>query len=355
MGPKPFRWFLVALLIPVCLAAGMRPPRAQAAVTLVDFTAELQDGGVLIQWETATEVDNVGFYVNRRDLLNDPVRQRISPFIPTQGDTFFGAVYDYLDTTVEQGTVYEYRLESIDINSFSEFSDPVIVSTGGVLPTNTPTLTPSPTVEPTPTFTPSPTSPPSHTPQPAQTRTPSPTISLTPSATPKPGATASATLKPSTEPSATSTLTTVEAADTPTPTRTPRPTRTTTPWPPTWTAISPSRTASHPVATATLAASPTPSPTATPDASQVTDLPYPAVEATRLRTAAPGATIQPDPGPVASASIAKSHPWDQRQGKTPAARQPRNLRARVLPLVLIVWSGLGAWFYLSLRPLRSRP
>lgn len=345
MGPKPLPWFLVALLIPVCIAAGMRPPRAQAAVTLVDFTAELQDGGVLIQWETATEVDNVGFYVNRRDLLNDPVRQRISPFIPTQGDTFFGAVYDYLDTTVEQGTVYEYRLESIDINSFSEFSDPVIVSTGGVLPTNTPTLTPSPTVEPTPTFTPSPTSPPSHTPQPTKTRTPSPTISLT----------ASATLKPSTEPSATSTLTTVEAADTPTPTRTPRPTRTTTPWPPTWTAISPSRTASHPVATATLAASPTPSPTATPDASQVTDLPYPAVEATRLRTAAPGATIQPDPGPVASASIAKSHPWDQRQGKTPAARQPRNLRARVLPLVLIVWSGLGAWFYLSLRPLRSRP
>ena len=59
---------LLALGLCASLLASLPPaPRAAAAVTLLSFTATTQDGEptVHLRWETATERNTAGFYVQR--------------------------------------------------------------------------------------------------------------------------------------------------------------------------------------------------------------------------------------------------------------------------------------------------
>ena len=109
-----------------------------AAVTLIYFRTIPGDGQVILLWETATELDNAGFYVQRSNQQGGSY-QRINPtIIPSRGDGLTGAIYEYQDTTVVNGTTYWYRLESIDFNQQSQFYDPVSSIPGTNL-----TLTPS--------------------------------------------------------------------------------------------------------------------------------------------------------------------------------------------------------------------
>ena len=122
---------------------------ALAAVTLVSFTATGGDGQVLIEWETASEINNIGFnlwrstremgdYVKLNDLL-----------IPSQAlGSVIGASYSYMDTAVVGGTTYYYKLESIATDGSSELHGP-ISATPGAQPTATPTGTPADTLTPT--------------------------------------------------------------------------------------------------------------------------------------------------------------------------------------------------------------
>ena len=146
--------------------------RALAAVTLVSFTATGGDGQVLLEWETATEIENVGFFVHRSTAeVGEYVR--ISPFIPSEAGGIIGAEYSYLDQDVQNGTTYYYKLESVATDGSSELYGP-ISATPGVQPTATApaTTTATATPPPPPTATP--------TPFPWPTATPTPTPTLTP-------------------------------------------------------------------------------------------------------------------------------------------------------------------------------
>ena len=116
--------------------------RVEAAVNLRYFRAKAQEAKITIEWGTATELDNAGFYIQRSNASNGTF-QRISPFIYAQGDSLTGSDYDYDDLQVEVGVTYWYRLESVDSSQRSSFNDPV--SVGYKLPalTSTPTSTPS--------------------------------------------------------------------------------------------------------------------------------------------------------------------------------------------------------------------
>lgn len=168
-----------------------------AAVTLVSFTATVEGQAVVLRWETASEVNMLGFYI-LRSTSEGGGYSRISDLIPAVGE-IVGASYQFTDANVEPGQTYFYQLEAMETDGSSEFHGPVSVYVP--LPTTpTPTLTPTftPTPTPTPTFTPSPTSTP--TPTPSPTFTPSPTPSLTPTPTPSP----TFTLRPTFTPSPTS-------------------------------------------------------------------------------------------------------------------------------------------------------
>ena len=144
----------VLLAIIIVIGWDRQVPPALAAVTLASFTAIGEDEVVWIEWETATELDNSGFYVWRSQ-TEEGAYNRISPLIPSEGDPLTGAFYEYEDNDVDNGTRYWYKLETIDLGQASEFFGPVSAipaeptPTGTITLTNVATHTPTPTAPPT--------------------------------------------------------------------------------------------------------------------------------------------------------------------------------------------------------------
>ena len=154
--------------------------QVQAAVELIDFSAIPEDGRVILRWETATELDNAGFYINRSTELDSGYQRINTTIIPASGDGLTGADYEYTDEGVTNGIEYWYRLEAIDLNQNSTFYDAVLAvpgSSGTALPTTTPSPTQAAGSTPQPTNTSIPTSGGSSNPTPSLFPTPASTIS----------------------------------------------------------------------------------------------------------------------------------------------------------------------------------
>jgi hypothetical protein len=126
----------------------------QAAVSLLYFRAVPENQKVKLQWATATELNNVGFFVQRSTARDTGYVRLNSVIIPAKGDGLTGGIYELVDSTATAGSQYWYILESIDSSQASQFSDPVAITVGST-PTVTATLTPSPTnATPSTTLTP---------------------------------------------------------------------------------------------------------------------------------------------------------------------------------------------------------
>lgn len=240
------RWlFLLSLALGFLAGAGI----ARAAVTLMYFEAEVQEDGILLMWETGSEINNVGFYLYRS--VDPAQRGEMLIFIESTMEVM-GDYYDYLDDQGIPGVTYYYTLGALDMNGNVEYHGPVS-ATFPTFDALTPTATPSPT--PTATPTPLPTASPTQTPSP----TPTATYTLEPTATATP-----------------------VASQPPSPTRTPTraspPTLTPTP---TWTAVPgvtpPQKATSTPLPVLTFTFM---SPLASPMVPPIPEMPTPASPAT---------------------------------------------------------------------------
>ena len=110
---------------------GYRHSWTPTAVDLVRFEAAMQDNAVLLIWETAQELDNLGFNLYRSTTPAGPWTQVNAEFIPAQNPgATFGAVYEVLDPDVEPGTTLYYRLEDVDIHGASTFHGPIPITPG---------------------------------------------------------------------------------------------------------------------------------------------------------------------------------------------------------------------------------
>jgi hypothetical protein len=171
-----------------------RPPRTYANVTLIRFTARSLTGlpEVYVEWETATEIDTAGFYVQRSLTNQADSYTRVSPFVPAEGDSVTGALYDWNDITTTLNTTYYYRLEEVPTDAAEPpiLYDPVSV-VAGVTATQAPPT--SSTATRTPTYTPTPTRTPTLTPT---DDTPVPKNPPAVSATPHPATGATITPRP---------------------------------------------------------------------------------------------------------------------------------------------------------------
>ncbi len=174
------RYPLVAVLLVVGLAVlWAHPFPARASITLVGVTVtEKQVNGntvMLIEWETATEIDTAGFYIQRRNGAGDAFERISGSLIPSQGDGAIGAVYSFEDTS--PGSNPEYILEDVSNANISTnhgpykpasdttaspqpgSNDPTATPRSNNTPANnTPTNTPQPTTVVGATNTPQPTS-----------------------------------------------------------------------------------------------------------------------------------------------------------------------------------------------------
>jgi hypothetical protein len=98
-------------------------------VTLASFTATPHDGAILLAWETASEIDNVGFNLYRSESPSGQYAKLNQPLIPGQSlGSLVGAEYAWLDEAVEPGKVYYYRLEDVEVGGKSTFHGPISAS-----------------------------------------------------------------------------------------------------------------------------------------------------------------------------------------------------------------------------------
>ncbi len=111
---------------------------AAVPVELTSFTAKAKGKGVILNWKTATEVNNYGFDVERASSPlstssgNDNSSSVKSSgwvkigFTPGHGNSNSPKVYSFNDSDPPNGKV-EYRLKQIDTDGRFEYSDVVVV------------------------------------------------------------------------------------------------------------------------------------------------------------------------------------------------------------------------------------
>ena len=103
----------------------LNPP--PTSVDLARFEANADGEAIRVEWETVSEVDNLGFNLYRaaspdglRSQLNaGMIRSQLPPGSPE------GAVYEFVDESVQQGVTYYYWLEDVDVYGSSTYHGPV--------------------------------------------------------------------------------------------------------------------------------------------------------------------------------------------------------------------------------------
>ena len=85
---------------------------------------------VTVEWETASELDTVGFNLLRGESSDGPFEQVNEVLIPSTGDTLTGGSYAYDDATVTAGKTYYYLLEEIESSGNSNRHGPITVQAG---------------------------------------------------------------------------------------------------------------------------------------------------------------------------------------------------------------------------------
>ncbi len=88
-------------------------------VELSSFTTETTVQGILLQWTTESEIENLGFILDRKSTGSDwheIVNYKNDESLLGQGTFSFTTDYEYVDKLVQQGNTYEYRLADVDYN-----------------------------------------------------------------------------------------------------------------------------------------------------------------------------------------------------------------------------------------------
>ncbi|MDO8550214.1 MAG: T9SS type A sorting domain-containing protein [Ignavibacteria bacterium] len=108
-------------ILPRYYATDFLPP-GTIPVELISFTATVNPfGEAVLNWVTATEINNRGFEIERKSLNG---RFAIIGFIEGYGTTSEEKTYSYVDQSVNPG-IYVYRLKQIDFNGQFEYSEAI--------------------------------------------------------------------------------------------------------------------------------------------------------------------------------------------------------------------------------------
>jgi hypothetical protein len=98
-------------------------------VELTSFTGKYVGNTVQLKWSTATELNNLGFDV-QRSIAGKPFVS--VGFVQGKGTTTEKNNYTYVDNSISPNTVYSYRLKQIDLDGSYSFAG--VVNLGKSLP-----------------------------------------------------------------------------------------------------------------------------------------------------------------------------------------------------------------------------
>lgn len=90
-------------------------------VEMLSFTFSVNKNNVTLAWETAFELNNSGFDIERKPAAGNEPWSKVS-FIRGNGTTNEPKLYSFEDKKLKSGT-YKYRLKQIDYNSSYEYFD----------------------------------------------------------------------------------------------------------------------------------------------------------------------------------------------------------------------------------------
>jgi len=108
-------------------------PPVTIPVELTSFAANVNnEGDVILNWSTATELNNQMFEIERR---SEEGQYLMIGYVNGHGTTTETQEYSYVDNNVETGT-YFYRLKQIDFIGTYEYSDEIEIEVNGPLTFN---------------------------------------------------------------------------------------------------------------------------------------------------------------------------------------------------------------------------
>jgi hypothetical protein len=105
-------------------------------VELISFTASLIEPNVVLNWQTATETNNLGFEIQRKIIQEEATGEWIIiGFKEGVGTTSKTQQYSYYDVVGGiQAASFSYRLKQIDYDGSYKFSEEVLVENSTKLP-----------------------------------------------------------------------------------------------------------------------------------------------------------------------------------------------------------------------------
>jgi len=101
---------------------------ATTAVELVSFTATGKDRSAVLEWETASELENLGFHLYRAESEAGAYTRITSRPIPGLGSSPAGARYNHLDSGLVNGVTYFYKLEDVETTGKTALHGPVFAT-----------------------------------------------------------------------------------------------------------------------------------------------------------------------------------------------------------------------------------
>src|SRR5690606_12722823 len=101
----------------------LRTNNAGVPVELISFSFICKDDNIILNWQTASEINNQGFEIERRT-YNSEFRK--IGYVPGNGTTTETNSYSFIDTKLSPGK-YFYRLKQIDFDGSFTYSNIIIV------------------------------------------------------------------------------------------------------------------------------------------------------------------------------------------------------------------------------------
>jgi hypothetical protein len=100
-------------------------------VEFTQFSASVNSGNVLLEWETSTETNNLGFEIERARLTDNSIANNMEfqliGFVQGNGTTANPHSYSYTDEDLLSG-VYQYRLKQINYDGSFAYSEIVEIN-----------------------------------------------------------------------------------------------------------------------------------------------------------------------------------------------------------------------------------
>ncbi len=93
------------------------------------LTSAITPPAIIVQWNTASELNTAGFNVRRGDSPDGPFAQLNSEVIPASPDPLVGGTYVYTDTNIAFGRTYYYRVEEVEFGGNSSLQPDMDVVT----------------------------------------------------------------------------------------------------------------------------------------------------------------------------------------------------------------------------------